>query len=118
MVLNLLNTIKKMLSYRTSSREISYKEVLRIMQDNPEAVLIDVRSAQEYKEGHLENSISIPVYDLAKNIVTKINKRDSIIILYCQTGKRSKKAAKILGDLCYTNVYTIKDGLGRLSIFL
>ena len=114
--LNILKKIRKAISFRTTGKEISYSEALKIIKDNPETVLIDVRSSQEYKEGHLQNAISIPVYDLAKNIGTQVKRRDNIIIVYCQTGGRSKKAAKILADLCYTNVYILKGGIERLSM--
>lgn len=114
--LNIFDKVKKIILFRTSSKEISYKEALEIIKDNPETILLDVRSIQEFQEGHLPGAISIPVYDLARDIGRKITKRDNLIIVYCQTGGRSKKAAKILADLCYTNVYIIKGGLERLII--
>lgn len=106
-----LDKIKGIILFRTSSKEISYEEAMEIIREHPDAMLIDVRSIQEFSEGHLLGAISIPVYDLAQNITRVIKNRDNIIILYCRTGARSKKAAKILADLCYTNVYTIKGGL-------
>lgn len=109
--MNILNKIKKIIPFRTSGKEISYEEALEIIKNNPETVLLDVRSKQEFQEGHLPGAISIPVYDLAKNVGGQIKKRDNLIIVYCKTGARSKKAAKILADLCYTNVYIIKGGL-------
>ena len=109
--MNFLNRIRKIISFRTSSKEISYQEAMEIICKNPTVTLIDVRSEQEFKEGHLPGAILIPVYDLARNISKTVMCRDNVIIVYCQTGARSKKAAKILADLCYTNVYTIKGGL-------
>lgn len=106
----LLEKIKEIISFRCSSKEISYEEAIKIINEHPETVLIDVRSTQEYEEGHLNGAISIPVYDINK-ISQRVKNRDNIIILYCQTGVRSKRAAKILSDLCYTNVYTIRKGL-------
>ena len=108
--MNIINFIKGKFS-RNYSNGISYNEAMQIVKENKNVYLVDVRSKQEFEEGHLENAISIPVYDLAKLIVRKIPLRDSLIIVYCQKGIRSKKSAKILADLCYTNIYEIKGGV-------
>lgn len=108
--MKIINFIKEKFT-RTYSNEISYEEAMLIMNQNKNAVLIDVRSEQEFEEGHLAKAISMPVYDLPKIIVRKIPIRDTLIIVYCQQGKRSKKSARILADLCYTNVYEIRGGV-------
>ena len=71
------------------------------------AIVIDVRTIEEYNDGHIEGSINIPVDNIA-NIT--YNKED-IIILYCASGMRSSNAAKTLIDLGYTNVYNLDGGL-------
>lgn len=109
--MKIIDRIRKIIHFRSLSKEISYEEAIKIIREHNESILIDVRSCQEFTEGHLPGAISIPVYDLARNIGNVAKKRDNIIILYCQTGGRSKKAAKILADLCYTSVFTIKGGL-------
>ncbi len=111
--MNIINKVKRIIFYRTSSKEIQYKEAMEIIKKHSDAILLDVRSVQEFYEGHLPGAICIPVYDLANNIAKIAKDREQIIIIYCQTGARSKKAAKILDDLCYTNVYTIKNGLNN-----
>ena len=72
-----------------------------------EAVVIDVRTADEYNEGHIDGSINIPV----DNISSIEYDKDSVIIVYCASGMRSSNAAKILIDLGYTNVYNLDGGL-------
>lgn len=81
------------------------------MMTNTDTVLIDVRSNQEYREGHLANSINLPVYDLIGKIKYKIQDRNNIIILYCQTEIRSKKAKKILEKMGYSNIYILEGGI-------
>lgn len=108
--LNIINYIKDKFS-RKYTNEISYDEAMRIVKENKNVYLIDVRSKQEFEEGHLKNAISMPVYDLTKTIIREIPLRDSLIIVYCQKGIRSKKSARILADLCYTNVFEIKGGV-------
>ena len=80
-------------------------------QNNPEIVLLDVRSPQEYAEGHLDRAILIPLYDLKSKVSNIIKNKNDIIIVYCMIGKRSKKAIQILNVLGYKNLYHIKGGI-------
>ena len=74
------------------------------------AVLIDVRSPQEYNEGHLPGAINIPEYEIrrVKNEMPKLNQQ---IVVYCQYGGRSIDAYNMLKKMGYTNVYSLKGGL-------
>ena len=105
--------LKKIRSFfnRSIDNKLTYSEVKNIMMTNTDTVLIDVRSNQEYREGHLANSINLPVYDLASKIKYNIQDRNNIIILYCQTEIRSKKAKKILEKIGYSNIYILEGGI-------
>lgn len=96
------------------SQNIDYETAKTILKNEKNAILIDVRSPQEYSEGHLDGSINISLYDLENDCKkTNINKED-IIILYCQYGSRSKKALKILENNGYKNLYQIQGGLDEI----
>lgn len=75
------------------------------------ATIIDVRSPQEYKEGHVDGSISIPDYQIKKSIEKQISNKDELIVVYCSTGHRSQKAQQILENMGYTNVYNVYEGI-------
>ena len=75
------------------------------------AVIVDVRSAQEYEEGHLDGSINIPYYDIDENVNRLLKNKEQEIILYCEIGSRSKKAYKRLKKLNYKNVYNLYGGI-------
>jgi len=81
---------------------------------NSGAILIDVRSKQEYNEGHLHNAINIADYEITKNYKSMLPNKRQEIILYCQNGVRSKRALKKLKKLGYTNVYNLCGGLDNL----
>ncbi len=68
------------------------------------AILIDVRSPQEFKEGHIKGAISIPYYDLYNSAKEVLKEKNQTIIVYCNTGSRSSKAVRILKRQGYTNV--------------
>lgn len=75
------------------------------------AIIIDVRSQQEYKEGHIDGAICIPDYQIRKNIQKYVPNKNEIIILYCSTGHRSQDAQKILENMGYENVYNVYEGV-------
>ena len=61
---------------RCATSGLSYVETKNIMRNNQNVVLIDVRSRQEFNEGHLPNAINISVYDIAKEIVNKVTDKN------------------------------------------
>ena len=87
-------------------------EELNYISRNKDAILLDVRSPQEYNEGHLINAINIPFYELNTKLKKITDNKDKIIIVYCLSGKRSKKSVKILNEYGYNNVYNLKGGIG------
>lgn len=74
------------------------------------AILLDVRSNQEFKEGHIDGAINIPLCDVKNNVPKLISDKGKYIIAYCTSGIRSKKAQKILNSLGYRNVYNLMSG--------
>jgi len=66
--------------------------------------VIDVRTEQEYNNGHLKNSINIPYGEIKNKITEHVQDKDQKIIVYCRTGRRSGIAKKTLDAMGYTNV--------------
>lgn len=108
--------IKQILCRGIENKEISYKKLQDMIKKDPSAILIDVRSKQEYEEGHLEGSINIPVYDIENSAKIKLKDKTKTIILYCASGHRSKSAKEILEKLGYENVYHLKNGLNDIEM--
>ncbi len=80
-----------------------------INQDN--VVILDVRTPNEYSEGHVENSVNIDYYgDNFKEELEKLDKSKTYVV-YCHSGKRSAGAADVMIGLGYTNVYNILGGI-------
>lgn len=91
----------------TSSKQNNAKSQTQTQsQIKPKAkgVWIDVRSPEEYKAGHLSNSVNIPVGDIASKISVIEPNKDNPINLYCRSGRRAEVARKELLKLGYTNV--------------
>ncbi|MBO5478781.1 MAG: rhodanese-like domain-containing protein [Clostridia bacterium] len=94
--------------------QITYMEAREIMKENSLAILLDVRSKQEYDEYHLEGAICIPTYELKNEIIKIVENKEQTIIVYCQSGGRSRKAINMLKKMGYKSLYEIRGGLDNL----
>lgn len=84
-------------------QSLNSEEISEIIQDKS-VTIIDVRTAEEYKTGHVEGAINIP-YDEIENEVNY--DKDQTIAVYCRTGVRSSEAAKTLEKMGYTKIYDL-----------
>ena len=71
-----------------------------------DAVLLDVRTPQEYREGHIPGSQNVPLQQLDKVEEVTENK-DTVLYVYCRSGARSRQAVSLLKHMDYTNVHNI-----------
>ena len=92
--------------------EITYEELLKRVKQG--SILLDVRTKQEFMEGHLDGALLIPYYEISRKIENIVPNKDEMIIVYCQNGGRSKKASETLKKLGYTNVFNLKEGIKDL----
>lgn len=92
---------------------ISADEAKAIIDENPHAVILDVRTKEEYDEKHIPDSILIPNETINEETVSELGlTSDSAILIYCRSGNRSKDAASKLAKLGYSNLFDfggIKD---------
>ena len=93
------------------------------------ALLIDVRDEIEYKSGHIKGAINLPLSNIENEISNYVKDKNKKIVLYCNTGNKSKKALDKLITLGYKNVWNgqgvkeynynlIKDELSKLQVKL
>ena len=104
-IISLLICILLLTGCTSAYKTIDSNTAMELIKNN--AVVIDVRTAEEYNTGHVKESINIPV----DNILSLDFDKDTTIIVYCATGIRSANAAKMLIDAGYTNVYNLDGGL-------
>ncbi len=74
--------------------------------NNPGALLVDVRGADEYRQGHIPGSVNLPLPSLSGRKSIGVGK-DSPVYVYCLSGARSAQAAGILQRMGYNNVKNI-----------
>lgn len=116
--MNLMKRIVKLFKQTRNSadiKEITSDSLRKLIKENPNIQIVDIRSPQEYQENRIRGAINIPLYDLKQNASKLLQDKNKIIILYCQYGERSKKAYKVLEEMGYTNIYSLKGGLESMS---
>lgn len=84
--------------------QITPQEAKEIMDTQEDYILLDVRTAQEYAEGHIEGAILIPDTEIRERAEDELTDKNQLILVYCRSGRRSKNAATELAALGYKNV--------------
>jgi rhodanese-related sulfurtransferase len=87
-------------------KSVTAEEVSRLLSRDTAVVLLDVRNVEEWNSstGHLRNAILIPLQDLYSQIKKLEAFRDRLIIVYCRSGSRGGKAARLLSDSGFRTV--------------
>lgn len=94
--------------------DVTSEEAYALIQDNKDNqnfVIIDVRTPEEYADGHIEEAINFDYYSEAfRDELNKLDK-DKTYLIYCRTGKRSRAAADIMQELGFGNGYNMLGGI-------
>ncbi|TAH64808.1 MAG: pyridine nucleotide-disulfide oxidoreductase [Anaerolineaceae bacterium] len=94
-------------------KQVNVDKVRELVKDNN--IIIDVREAYEYSQGHLNGAINIPLSELRERI-DEIPK-DKPVYLHCRSGQRSYNAALALQNLGFTNVINITGSFLGISLY-
>lgn len=86
---------------------ITPQEAKERMDNEKGIILLDVRTKEEYMEGHIKDALLIPVDDLEQEAEENLKDKDAVIFVYCRSGNRSATAADMLAKLGYSNVYDL-----------
>ncbi len=88
-------------------QSIAPEEAMQRLESEEEIILLDVRTPEEYAEGHIPGSQLIPLQTLEEEAPLQLTDKDVPIFVYCRSGSRSLEAADILVELGYTQVYDL-----------
>lgn len=84
--------------------QIDTAQAARLMQTEKDYIILDVRTEEEYKSGHIPNAICIPNETIGNGEIGALKDKNQLILVYCRSGRRSKEAAQKLANLGYRNV--------------
>ncbi|MBQ3089220.1 MAG: rhodanese-like domain-containing protein [Oscillospiraceae bacterium] len=86
-------------------QQISQEEA-KTMMDTQEVVILDVREQDEFDAAHIPDAVLLPVGTISQETAASvIPSYDSVVLVYCRSGNRSKTASSALAELGYTNIY-------------
>lgn len=105
-ILFILASVAIGIAYYTfqSPNRISATEAKYLIKQGKFEVILDVRTDFEYKLGHYPNALHIPTKDLQMQAPRKIPNKNTPILVYCNTGQRSRYAADLLKSMGYKKV--------------
>ncbi len=84
--------------------QITQEEAARIIEEETDYLVLDVRRPDEYADAHIPGAINIPNEDIGTEEITELPKKDQTLLVYCRSGRRSKEAAEKLAALGYFDV--------------
>lgn len=85
-------------------KHISQAEAMKIMSGDEPYVIVDVRRPDEFARGHIPGAINVPNEDIADEQPAELPDLDQVLLVHCQTGRRSAAASRKLADIGYTRV--------------
>jgi len=107
------SSLDKLLS-KYNSHSIPYISVeeLKMQSDNEEVYILDAREIEEFEVSHLKNSLFVGYNDFsAESVTSKIEDKNSPIVVYCSLGIRSETISEKLKSAGYTNVKNLYGGI-------
>lgn len=94
-----------------SNYDIDSAKTIELVGETKETLILDVRSAEAYAEGHIANAVNIPFDEFEGRISDLEGYKNQNIVIICNTGNKSGKAVQMLIDNGFTKVYNAQDGM-------
>jgi len=90
---------------------INNKQAENLIEENNELLILDVRSANEFKESRISSAINIPVDELEGEIYELEDYKDRPILVYCKSGKKSSVACSLMEEEGFSKLYNLRGGI-------
>ena len=85
-------------------RQVTMEEAVEMMAQEQDHQILDVRTWEEYKQGHIPGAICIPNETIGTELLPQLPDQNQLILVYCRSGNRSKQASEKLAKLGYSNI--------------
>ena len=85
-------------------RQIPMEEAVRMMEEETDYIILDVRTPEEFAEKHIPGAVNVPNETIGTEEIPELPDKNQLILVYCRSGNRSKQASEKLAALGYTNV--------------
>ena len=106
---------KIMIKFNKNVKNVSGSEAAKLIKENKDLVILDVRTKREYQSGHINGSKLMPVSEIASRISELEKFRGKPILVHCASGGRSPKAVRILLKNKFAPIYHMNHGLAGFT---
>ncbi len=90
---------------------ISASMAIRLMNNNDDALIIDIRAVAEYNNGHIKGAKNIPLSEFASGLDGYSKFRDKPVLIYCNSGNTTTRAIKLLKKAGFTKINNMEGGI-------
>lgn len=90
---------------------LSATAAIRLINNNDDTLIIDTRTAAEYKAGHINNAKSVPLKDLASRLEKFSDHKNKPVLVYCNSGSSASRAMKMLKSSGFEKVNNLEGGI-------
>ncbi|TWX67771.1 rhodanese-like domain-containing protein [Colwellia demingiae] len=92
-------------TWQVSAKDISQTQLQQIMKNDKQVVVLDVRTVEEFEEGHIPNAVNIPHKELEARLAELTGAKNTQVVIYCRSGRRAEVAREVL----------VKNGFNELD---
>jgi len=108
----LVMLIKAELDHQVNKgRLLSATMAIRLMNNNDDALIIDIRSVSEYKNGHIKGAKNTPLNEFAASLDGYAKFKDKPVLIYCNSGTTATRALKLLKKAGFENINNLEGGI-------
>ena len=90
---------------------VSASAAIRLINNNDDTLIIDIRTAAEYKAGHIKGAKNSPLKELSSDVEKFSEHKDKPVLIYCNSGSTAVQAIKILKNAGYEKINNLEGGV-------
>jgi len=83
-------------TWQVGAKDISQTQLQQLMQSDKKIVVLDVRTAQEFEQGHIPNAVNISHKELEARLGELSGAKNTQVVIYCRSGRRAEVAKQVL----------------------
>jgi rhodanese-related sulfurtransferase len=83
-------------TWQVSAKDISQTELQQVMKNDHKVVVLDVRTVEEFEEGHIPSAVNIPHKELEARLAELSGAKNTQVVIYCRSGRRAEVARQVL----------------------
>jgi len=104
--------IKSELDHQTNKGlQLSPSMAIRLMNNHSDTLILDVRTAADYKNGHIKGAKNIPLSELSASIESLAKDKDKPVLVYCNSGNSVMRAIRLLKNAGFEKVNNLEGGI-------